>query len=354
MKTPYFIFYPSRLKKNYSNLEKLCKKHLKKFQICYSVKTNSNPDVLKTLNSINSGFELASEKEIKLTQPYKQFKIINGTAKTKQEIKSAINNNIRIIADSESEIKKISKTYNKLNPQKKKLEIGLRLSLKQNKFGIPIDKMQETIDFCKKNNLSVNLIHYHQGTQISFEKYKLGIEKFIRILEKLKQNIKFEYIDVGGSIPDSYRLKNLNKTLGDYIRIISKLNTFNSTIILEPGRFLVSDAFELITKIITIKQNENQIYAILDAGINILPKITLSKYQFSKLSNKHKSGNRSKKQNNKDYLLAGPLLFSNDILGKFQGNLNEGDKIRVENVGAYCYNLAWTISYNKPKVYIKH
>jgi diaminopimelate decarboxylase len=51
--------------------------------------------------------------------------------------------------------------------------------------------------------------------------------------------------------------------------------------------------------------------------------------------------------------LAGPLLFSNDTLGLFQGSLEEGDILKVENVGAYCYSLAWEISYKKPKIVIK-
>ena len=35
------------------------------------------------------------------------------------------------------------------------------------------------------------------------------------------------------------------------------------------------------------------------------------------------------------------------------GKLEEGDLIKVENIGAYCYNLAWEITYKKPKIYIK-
>lgn len=80
--------------------------------------------------------------------------------------------------------------------------------------------------------------------------------------------------------------------------------------------------------------------------INLLPRITLSQYKFSKL-------NPDNNSNKKEFWLAGPLLFSNDILGKFQGNLQEGDIIKVENVGAYCYNLAWEISYSKPKVILR-
>ena len=57
------------------------------------------------------------------------------------------------------------------------------------------------------------------------------------------------------------------------------------------------------------------------------------------------------KESKKEYILAGPLLFGNDIVGRFNGILNEGDLIGVGNVGAYCFNLAWEISYRKPKVF---
>ena len=70
-------------------------------------------------------------------------------------------------------------------------------------------------------------------------------------------------------------------------------------------------------------------------------------------SNANSVGDTKKNKKKEEYTLAGPLLFNNDLLGRYFGNLKEGDLIKIENVGAYCYNLAWEISYSKPKVLIE-
>lgn len=338
MKTPLIVFRPKKLKENYLELENICKRYLRNFKIAYSIKTNSSKEVIKLLSSLGSGFEVASLNEIRLVK--NNFIVFNSPAKTSEELKLAIKNNFLINADSISEIEKISKIT-----KNKSLKIGLRISIHASKFGISPEKIKETIDYAKSKNLQIFCLQLHQGTKLNLPEYEQGIKEFSEIIAK--ENLNLKYLDIGGGIPDKTQLKNLNLKLENYLEIISKnLSKFNSTIILEPGRALVSDAFYLLTKVIAIKENFEKNYAILDAGINILPKITLANYKFSKIKN------TKIKEKSKEYLLAGPLLFSNDILGKFQGNLQEGDLIKVENIGAYCYNLAWEISYKKPQTLI--
>lgn len=342
--TPYFIFKPKILTQNYLEFEEFCKKHLKNFKICYSVKTNSFPGVIKTLNKLGAGFEIASLNEIKLIPKAKAFVVFNSPCKTQEELKIAVKNKFLINVDSKSEIDKIYEIT-----KGRVFEIILRVSLKESKFGFDEKQLMNIINYCLSKNLNITGIHLHTGTQMSLIEHKNNLDKLSVIVYFLeKKGIKLKYIDIGGGFPDKIQLKNLNLNLENYFNIIKNLNKFNATIILEPGRNLVCDAFELITKVIVIKENFNKKYAILDAGINLLPKITLSVYRFSKL-NPEEIQNKTKKE----YFLAGPLLFSNDLFGKFYGNLKEGDLIKVENTGAYCYNLAWELSYKKPKIFIE-
>lgn len=347
MQTPYFIYKPDVLKKNYKDFENLCKKYLKNHVIAYSAKTNTSEQVINTLTKLGSNFEVASLKEIHLTPD--RNKIFNSPCKTKEELKIAIENKFLINADSESEIDKIAEILNG-----RKFNIGLRISIDDSKFGFNESQLKKTIEYAKSKNLDIICFHIHNGTQLTLQDFSLNLRKsaeIIRQLQNLTPNLK--YIDVGGGFPDKIQLKNLNITLEDYFKEIKKnFNDFNKTIILEPGRNLVSDAFELITKVQVIKEKAGKKYAILDAGINLLPRITLSTYKFSKVlqqKTNHKlfPTPESKKQ---AYTLAGPLLFKNDTLGNIQENLQEEDLIKIENVGAYCYNLAWTISYDKPEI----
>jgi diaminopimelate decarboxylase len=344
MRTPVFVLDENALRKNFIEFREACEQTLERFEIAYSVKTNSFKSVLETLNAEKAGFEVASLEEIKkILRLNPRFVVFNSQAKTEKELDIAIKNNFLINADSISEIDKISRIT-----KKGPLKIGMRISVKDSKFGIDERKIKEAIEHAKSKNLDVSCLHLHLGTQLSIKEYEEGIKKFAELIQNSKLNL--EYIDVGGGFPDAIQLRNLGLKLGAYLEIQKRyLSKFNSTIILEPGRIIVADSMTLLTKVVSIKENFGKNYAILDAGINLLPRITLSTYKFSKLTGKKKETHAK----NQEYLLAGPLLFSNDILGKFNGNLEEGDIIKIENVGAYCYNLAWEISYKKPRTILK-
>ncbi|MEK6831083.1 MAG: hypothetical protein AABX77_03570, partial [Nanoarchaeota archaeon] len=68
-KTPYFIFKPKILEKNFFGFKNLCEKCLgkEKYVIAYSIKTNSYNGVIEKLNELGSSFEVASLDEIELT-----------------------------------------------------------------------------------------------------------------------------------------------------------------------------------------------------------------------------------------------------------------------------------------------
>ena len=87
MKTPFLKFHPEKLISNYQLFHKTCENHFQKnFQICFSTKTNANPLTIKTLSKQNSGFEVASFRELNLT-PKNSFRVMNGPAKTSEELK---------------------------------------------------------------------------------------------------------------------------------------------------------------------------------------------------------------------------------------------------------------------------
>ncbi len=354
--TPYFLFKPKILEKNYKEFEEICKTHLNNFQIAYSVKTNSFQQLINQLAELGSGFETASLNEINLIPKTKKknktthpFTLLNGPCKTQQEIETAIKNKFLINIDSKAEADLIAE-INKTNP----LDIGLRVSPHYSKFGFDESQLLDIINYCKSKKLNIICLHFHQGTQQNLKEFTKNIKKIQKIIHTLtnqNQLPNLKYLDIGGGFPDKIQLKNLGATLKEYIISIKPLTKFNKIIILEPGRNLVADSFNLITKVHFIKQNFGENYAILDVGINLLPKITLSNYKFTKIlsENNLRNNNQQKQQ----YILAGPLLFGNDILGKFYGDLKTNDIIRVENTGAYCYNLAWEISYSKPKIFIQ-
>ncbi len=303
MKTPYFIFYPEILKNNLKEFNETCKNYLKDFNIAYSIKTNSGKEVIKLLSKEGCGFEIASLEEINLVKDKSDFVVFNGPCKTKEELKAAIENNFLINIDSESELNNISKIT-----KNKPIEAGLRIG--DNKFGIEEDKISKFIEDAKSKNINITSLHFHSGTNLSMDRFQEHLKNISESISKT--NLKFKFIDIGGGFPDKAQLKNLNANLEDYIKTIARYFP-NNTIILEPGRCLVSDAFSLMTKVHIIKEKKKVSYAILDAGINLLPKASLSQLKFTRLDKKTGPFKR--------YVLAGPLLFASDEMGIYNGNL---------------------------------
>ncbi len=337
--TPHFLFKEKQLEKNYREFERLCNEHIGKYVIAYSIKTNGFGALINKLHELGSNFEVASEEEIMKT-PVKG-KIFNGASKTEEELRMAVDGKFLINVDSKSEIDKLIRVLDG-----NAFSISLRVSLEEGKFGFDPEVINEIIDYCFMNNLKVIGLSFHPGTQKNFDQYQDYIGLVDKTVEKFSDKIDLKYLDVGGGFPDKIQLRNLGVGLEDYIKLVADLKRFGASIVLEPGRNLVADAFDLITKVNVVKMKKGKRYAILDAGINLLSKITLASYRFEKVGDKEEGVGE-----NKDYILAGPLLFGNDVIGKFNGKLKEGDLIRVSNVGAYCFNLGWEISYRKPRVF---
>lgn len=320
--TPFFVLDSKKLSENAVQFSSTAKKYFPNHKLCYSVKTNSFLSVLKILYSNGFGFDIASKKELEAVSSFNCFKVFNSPAKSKEDIKTAVSQNCLIVADSFSELEKI--------PQG--TEIGLRLNFSNNKFGFSSKQFPLALKKSKSLELKPVLLHSHPGTNVSLQKYK-------SFLQQLKRHSKdFQFIDFGGGFPCN------SKLWAEYFSLIKKVfgsSLKNKTIVLEPGRAIVEDAMYLVAKVVVVKELNGKNLAVLDAGINLLPKISLSGFEFITFS---ESGSK------KDFQLVGPLLFGNDVLATIKASLKENDLILVKNVGAYCLQLSWKISFKEPKV----
>lgn len=345
--TPFFALSLTKLKENEKEFIQTARKFFPKLQVCYSVKTNPNPAVLKNLNC---GFEVASMEELKLVKGRKSFKVFNGCCKTEKEMQEAVRQKAIIIADSFGELEKLIMLKKKL--KLKSLEIGVRLHF-VSKFGIQSEKIPEFLRRAEQNGLKVVMLHSHPGP-------KNGLQEYAKFLQNFKTAASlhdWKFLNLGSGFPSFAKLTEQHLSLNQYFEVAktelgttlgvgqqTKSKKLGTTFIFEPGRILVADSMFLVAKVHYLKELNVEKIAILDAGINVLQKIVLEDFKFSPLVERH--GARS------SFRLAGPLLFGNDWLGTTSANLKENDFLVVENIGAYCHSLAWEISYKKPKVFV--
>jgi len=357
--TPSYIYSYVKIKNNIYNFKK-------KFKainplICFSVKSNSNLNILRIVNKFGLGADVVSKGEllVALKAKIKPEKIVfSGVGKTIDELKFAINKKILLInAESENEIIEIEKIAKK---NKKKINIGIRLNpntdaktlkkistgKKENKFGLTEKKFLDLL-YKYKNSKFINIIclSVHIGSQImSHIPYKNMLNVVNKIIQKSK--FKFKYIDLGGGMGIQYE-NNLNKlNYAKYNKLIkSFLKKNNSKIIFEPGRSIVGSAGYLISKIIYIKKTNSKNFVILDSAMNDLirpalygakHRIVPSKLNKTKILKKHE--------------FVGPICETTDKflnVAKYQ-KINQKDIIVICDVGAY--GMVLSSNYNlRPK-----
>ena len=349
--TPIYCYSYKKLKQNIISF----KKKFNSFKpiICFSVKSNTNVNLLKEIKKFGLGADVVSMGEMMKARKagISPKKIVfSGVGKTAKEISFAIKNNILLInAESKSEITQIEKIA---KSKKKTVNIGLRLNpntnpqtldqistgKKENKFGVDEKSFLKLVSYIKKsNNIKLKCLSVHIGSQILNHK---PYEKMLSVLDKIinKSNHNFDFIDLGGGmgIPYENKLKKLN-----YKKYNSAINRFlkkhKSKIIFEPGRSIIGNTGFLISKVLYIKETNRKNFVIIDAGMNDLMRPALYGAKHNIIPSV-----KSNKFSKKTYEFVGPICETTDkfsTLKKFQ-KLNEKDIIIICDVGAYGISLS--------------
>lgn len=308
--SPFFLMSGRQIYNNYGEFSKAFS-GIKNFEIYYSVKTNFESEVLKTLKNLGCGAEISGGQDFLAAKRagFTPGKIIfDGPYKTDEEIKNAIDEkiyclNIESIQEA-SEIEQIARQKNikvnvgmRIDPLVDKNYYDVIIDTYKRKFGFPIDKAAAA---AKKINeysrLDLTAIHMHIGSQITNPAmYVKAINKAFELIAVLKkENIDIKELNIGGGYPaQSIRTIRLSRRL-KLAQIIEKIgiklekkipsifdfgeeitNAYNKNseqygiypkIMTEPGRSIVSDIAVIIGKVKVVKEN----WAFVDFGVNDL------------------------------------------------------------------------------------
>ncbi len=312
-------------------------------KILYAVKTNPNPEILKTV--INSGinsFDVASIKEI---QEIKKISpdvkcLFMHTVKSRESIREAyFKYGIKAFAlDTKDELIKIIESTN----QAKDLNLFVRIAVSNEHAEIDLSKkfgaqntevnglVRLTKQYAKKIGLS-----FHVGSQCMHPiSYSKGISEIGNIIKKTK--ITPDFINIGGGFPTIYPdliPQSLESYFNEIKKSLKNLNLKKSTeIICEPGRAIVAESGSTIVRVnLRRKQklyiNDGTYGTLFDAGV---PNIV---YPSRLITNGRAI---SKKFTSFDFY--GPTCDSMDYMkGPFvlPNNIKENDYIELGQLGAY-------------------
>lgn len=386
--TPLYVFCEKRVSDNYSAFQKGIRKYYKDSHVFFSIKTNSEKQVLSTLQKAGSNAEAASGLEVKiaLKAGFKPEQIIiDGPAWPDEEIDFCIKKGIRTFnVDSVDLLKRVNKIAKK---NKKIVNVSYRifpemkmLILKGfvegfiSKFGIPLSQAVEAYKYAMElSNVNPTSISAHIGSMITDPSYyEREVDVLTDLAAKLKKELDLDIkeINIGGG----YGVESLNyysiqsailekagvskyhkaPSIDEFAKVIGtkfkqkveQLNLTKTKLILEPGRFIVSDAGILLTKVVAVKNN----WVFLDGGINLIPESIFFIRRGFLVDQKFNA------TADHTYNIAGPSLNTVDVLASKQKfpEIEVGDVVVVLDSGAYSLSRSNQFTFLRPAAIYIH
>lgn len=351
LETPFYCYSSKKIRENINKYKNNLKNSNSK--ICFALKANSNIELIKIIAQQGLGADVVSmgefQKALKAGISGKDI-VFSGVGKTQKEIEFAIKNHcFQINAESLSEIKKINEIAQNLNI---KQNIGIRINPDvkpdthskittgsiENKFGIPISEVKNL--FNQSNlfeNLNFNGLAFHIGSQImKLEPFEEACKITNQLVKEIENNdFKIKTIDVGGGIgiddDEEFQFENYFNLIDLYFAKKDRM------IIFEPGRTIIGNTALLISKILYIKETEDKIFVVIDAGMNdfMRPALYGAVHDILPIL-------KSSSIEKKTIEIVGPICETSDKFltsDNFQ-NVNEGDFIAISNAGAYGSSMS--------------
>ncbi len=318
-------------------------KNIKNSKVFYAVKANPDVEVLRFLNELGIGFEIASEGELKILASLgvEASRIITSNpVKTLKFLHEAGLYGIKYYAfDSKYEVDKIvryapnSKVYVRLSVSNEGSEWPL-----SKKFGVEIEDALELLRYSKDRGLEPVGITFHVGSQCNnVYNWHSALDKAKELFDLAKdRGIELNLLNLGGGYPIRYTKKVLQiETIEKKINsaLMQKFSQ-NLDIFIEPGRAIIGDAGIFVATVVGKAKREEENWLYLDIGVfnGLMESVGGIKY-------KYVVGSRNEP---KRWTIAGPSCDSFDVIDR-DVELPEpeiGNLILILSVGAYTISYA--------------
>ncbi len=352
--TPLYVYNENILRKRCRDLKGLIS--YSDFTVNYSLKANSNLEIIKIVKSEGLRVDAMSPGEIYLNmmagyKPEEILYISNNVSE--DEFKYAINAGVNISVDSVSQLE----MFGRINPGGKvafRINPGIgaghhekvTTAGQKTKFGIEMNSIPEVKKILKKYKLRLAGINQHIGSL--FMDSEAYLESTGNILSLARQFDDLEFIDLGGGFGIPYNkqsdqprldLKNLGGKLTEVIHSWVKEYGKNIEFKIEPGRYIVAESSILLGKVNALKTNYNIKYVGTDLGFNVLIRPVMYDSHHD-IEVYRENGTPSLKEETVN--IVGNICETGDIIAKERmlPEIFENDILGVLDSGAYGYSMS--------------
>ena len=347
--TPLYVYHAERISEQYHKLKKAFAQQDVVF--FYASKALTNISILKYIKSIGANVDCSSINEVRLALHAgfgPQHILYTSNSIAFEEIEEAKNLGVHINIDSISNLEKFGKEFGHTYP------VGIRLrpnilaggNLKistghdKSKFGIPVDQVQQVLDCVQQNNLFINGMHIHTGSEIGdVDVFLKGIDKLFELIPHFDE---LEFIDLGGGFKVPYKEGDSETDISLLAQKVKDAFTKHPNrgnkplqIWFEPGKFLVSEAGYFLASVNVLKETASTVFAGVNSGFNhlIRPMFYNSYHRIENISNELGP--------EKIYTVVGNICETDTFATDRKINeIREGDNLVFYNAGAYGFEMS--------------
>ena len=362
---PVYIYDKNKIISQYSKLRNAFI-NIDNLHINYAAKALSNINILKIMKDVGCGIDAVSIQEVELAL-YVGFKtdqiFYTPSGVELSEIKKALKLGVQINIDNISALKKIAENLSsvklgiRINPNVRaggnsKISVGDS----ESKFGLNTSEIQEAKKIISENNISINGLHIHTGSDIE------DINSFLKacdfVFEQAEGFKELEFLDFGSGFKVKYfendsetDVIELGKRLGDKFLKFNAKRKNKVRMHIEPGKFLVSECGYFLTKVNYVNNRTNKNFIHVNSGLNhfVRPMFYGSKHAIENIS--------SNSEEIKNYSVVGYICetdtFSENVKLK---KTQEGDILCFKNAGAYCFSMSsnYNSRFKPPEVLVSN
>lgn len=208
------------------------------------------------------------------------------------------------------------------------------------KFGISIHQLRHVQRIVNNTGLVVDGLHMHTGSDIlDAEVFLQGAEIVLEIAEGFPT---LRYLDLGSGFKVPYKVDDVETDIEDIgQRLSERITRFNRErptpveLWVEPGKFLVSPAGTLLTRVTQVKQTTATVFVGVDSGLNHLIRPML-------YGAYHHIVNASAPKGKPRICTVAGYICETDTFAHDRriAEAHEGDLLAFQNAGAYGWSMS--------------
>jgi diaminopimelate decarboxylase len=281
--TPLYVYDASVMESQYKRMTSAFT--WPAFRAHYACKALTNISVLRLFRSLGAGLDCVSVFEVKmgLKAGFKPEDILyTPNFAGADEFEEAVQLGVKINVDAIPMLENWGLHHRdyplclRINPHlmaggNEKISVGHIDS----KFGISIHQLPHVLRIVESQGLKVNGLHMHTGSDI------LDVDIFMRgaeiLFDAAARFPDLEYIDLGSGFKVPYKpddietdIEELGEKLSERFAAFCESYGRELTLMVEPGKFLVSNAGYLFAKCTLVKQTTSTAFVGVDTGLNHL------------------------------------------------------------------------------------